>query len=134
MLDLSTPSQQQTRTTPSITETVTATQLPSESVGYLAKPTEAWDWHDVRDYVVRQIEVRRGLQPRNSKKEYGIFHRFCDTYGDLAGLVARYSFEVCDGYWAGAPISVNRFCKASDDFFGIVILERIADSGWTPTS
>lgn len=121
-------------TTPAATIELSVTQVPSQARGYLSRPYTEWDWQDLRDYVVHEVEVRRGLFPRSGKKEYGIFSRFLSTYGDLSGLIAKYAFEVCDGTWRGAPISVNRFCKASDEFFAIPILEAIADSGWLPES
>ena len=116
-----------------IEETVKVTSQPSMvSKAYLAK--DEWDWNDLRDYVVGQIEERFGAFPRDSRKESGIFKSFLGRYGaDRAQAIARFAFEIGDGRWKGAPISVNRFCKGSDPYFGDVILARLADApieGW----
>lgn len=101
-----------------IVETVTVQVAPSESLGYLTRPDSQWVWSDLRDYVVHEIEVRFGTFPRDAKKEYGIFTRFSKEFGADASRIARTAFEVHNGWWANAPISVNRFCKASDVYFG----------------
>lgn len=108
---------------------------PSQSTAYLMRPAEQWSWSDLRDYVVHQIEERFGLWPRDTKREFGIFSRFAKEHGQMAGPIARYAFEQADGMWAGAPISVNRFCKGSDEFFAIPIKARISTdtqvtAGW----
>jgi hypothetical protein len=113
---------------PAITETVTIHQQPSQRVQYVGKPDSDWAWDDLRDYVVREIEQRFGVFPRDSKKEYGIFHAFCGRWGDQAPAIARFAFEVEDGRWAGAPISINRFCRNSDDYFASIIAKRIAEA------
>ena len=112
---------------PTIVQTVTVTTLPSESRAYLSRPVEQWSWSDLRDYVVHQIESRFGTFPRDAKKEYGIFSRFHKAYGEKAGLIAKHAFEVSDGWWANAPISVNRFCKGSDPYFAEPILARLVE-------
>lgn len=118
-----------TRTTSvRITETVTTTPRPSEGRTFLVQGE--WGWDALRDYVVAEIEARFGAFPRDGKKEYGIFTSFVGRWGsDAAQAIARYAFEVCDGRWAGAPISVTRFCKGSDPFFGAVIAQRIGEVG-----
>lgn len=116
-----------------VTETVTLTQRPSEARAFVAKDEASWGWDDLRDYVVAQIEQRFGVFPRDAKKEAGIFKAFLSRYGDKAPAIARYAFETCDGFWCGAPISVNRFCKGSDPYFGDKIVERLVASpvqGW----
>lgn len=111
---------------PAIVEKVTVRTLPSEGgKGYLLRAPEAWTWEDLRDYVVAQIEARFGVFPRDQRKEYGIFARFAKQYGPDAGRIARYVFDLEDGMWCGAPISIYRFTKASDAYFGDVILSRI---------
>lgn len=114
---------------PVITETVTVTPLPSESRTHLLADAGAWGWSELRDYVVSEIEKRFGAFPRDQKKEYGIFSRFAREHGPHAALIARHAFEVCDGWWANAPISVNRFCKGSDPYFALPIKERLMDIG-----
>jgi hypothetical protein len=39
--------------------------------------------------------------------------------------IAKAAFEVQNGMWRSAPISVQRFCKGSDVFFADVIAERV---------
>jgi hypothetical protein len=101
-------------TAPTVVETVTVTTLPSEARGFLSRDDAQWSWSDLRDYVVHEIERRFGTFPRDAKKEFGIFSRFVKEHGEQAAAIAKYAFEVCDGWWQGAPISVNRFCKGSD--------------------
>lgn len=121
-------------TTPTRThEVVQQVQAPSQVVEHTAAKTHLihadvdWGWEDLRNYVVTQIEEHFGAFPRDSVKEAAIFKRFTSTFGTDAPRVARYAFEVCEGYWAGAPISVNRFCKASDEYFAEPILRRLND-------
>jgi hypothetical protein len=116
-----------------ITESVTVTAQPSSARAYLAKGEANWSWQDLRDYVVAQIEQRFGVFPRDPRKESGIFKSFLSRYPEHAAAIARYAFEVSDGFWGGAPISVNRFCKGSDRYFADVIAERLVTTeikGW----
>jgi hypothetical protein len=104
---------------------VTVTVNPSTSSSFLLRSDEAWDWQDLRDYVVREIEARFGVFPRNPLREAATFKSFMTRWGVQAPAIARYAFETLDGRWAGAPISVNRFCKNSDPYFAAVIAETI---------
>lgn len=88
---------------------------------------DGWTWQDLQAYVVQEIEARFGLFPRNACKESGIFKSFLARWGEQAPAIARFAFDSCDGYWRGAPISVNRFCKASDDYFASVIVASLAE-------
>lgn len=110
---------------PTVVQTVAITPTPSRS-DLLVSEAE-WTWSELRDYVVSQIEQRFGAFPRDSRKEYGIFTRFAKEYGAEAVAIAKYAFEVTEGWWQGAPISVNRFCKGSDPFFAEPIRARLAD-------
>lgn len=110
---------------PTIVETITVQTLPLESKAFLARPADQWSWSDLRDYVVTEIERRFGTFPRDAKKEYGIFTRFHKAYGERSGMIAKHAFEVCDGWWSNAPISINRFCKGSDPYFAEPILARL---------
>lgn len=112
---------------PVVTETVRLSPEPSQSRTDLLRSEDAWGWSEVRDYVVSEIEARFGAFPRDSKKEYGIFNRFCRTFGSDAPRIARYAFEVADGRWKGSPIGIQRFCKGSDAWFSEPILERLND-------
>lgn len=111
---------------PPVRERVTVTPVAHTGRAFLAKPVEAWSWSDLRDYVVTQIEERFGPFPRDSKKEYGIFRRFAETWGDKAGRIAKYAFEVEGGCWLGAPISISRFTRNCDPYFAEVIVPRLA--------
>lgn len=111
-------------TTAPVVVTEHVTVRPSERRAYVAK--DEWGWDDLRDYVVAEIEARFGPFPRTSAKEYGIFTAFLNRWGaERAQAIARHAFEVCDGRWAGAPISINRFCKGSDPFFAEPISQRL---------
>jgi len=112
---------------PAVVERVTATPL-SSSRGFLARPDTQWTWEDLRDYVVGQVEQRFGAFPRNFHKELGIFKSFMARYPDQAVAIARYAFEVKDGYWSGAPVSVTRFCRGSDRWFAEVIVARLDET------
>ena len=112
---------------PVIVQTVTVEQAPSRTD--LLVGTERWTWVELRDYVVAQIIERFGAFPRDSRKEYGIFNRFLSQYGQDGIAVAKFAFgPACDGWWANAPISINRFSKGSDPYFVAPILARLADT------
>jgi len=124
---------QQTAPAVAVQSKVTVISQPSTARAFLAKDDEMWTWQDLRDYVVAQIEQRFGVFPRNLAKESGIFKSFIARHGAKAPAIARYAFEVKDGFWAGAPIGVNRFCKGSDPYFAEPIIERLVDTavqGW----
>jgi hypothetical protein len=86
-----------------------------------------WDWQDLRSYVVTQIERKHGPFPREDFKEVGIFKGFHKRWGQMAGMIAQAAFEVFDGMWKGAPISVQRFCANSDQFFAAEINRRLTE-------
>lgn len=109
-----------------VTQTVTVTRAPDRSAGYLAKQDSNWAWDDLRDYVVHEIEARHGVQPRDYRKEAGIFKSFMTRYGSDAIPISRLAFgPVFDGMWKTAPISVTRFCKGSDPYFADVLRAKI---------
>jgi len=111
---------------PVVVQTITSTPLPETSAAYLAKPDGSWGWEDLRDYVVREIESRHGVQPRDFRKESGIFKSFMTRYGADSVAIARLAFSpVFDGWWKSAPITVTRFCKGSDVYFGDVLQKRL---------
>lgn len=109
-----------------VEESVRVVHKPSQLRAYLGKTD--WSWDDLRDYVVAQIEDRFGAFPRDARKESGIFKSFLARWGDKAQPIAQYAFEVTDGRWGGAPISVNRFCKGSDPYFAEKIAARLVES------
>lgn len=129
--------QQQPQVPAQVVETVVAAPVVVQRVAVqqtlnrsdLLANTESWTWSELRDYVVSQITERFGAFPRDARKEYGIFSRYFNEYGQDGIAVAKFAFgPVCDGWWGRAPISVNRFAKGSDPYFTQPILERLADT------
>jgi hypothetical protein len=110
---------------PVITQSATVKRAAHAGTAHVGKDPEAWDWEAVRDYVVRSIEERHGVFPRNFKTEPSIFKSFSNRWGNQAGPIAKMAFEVFDGVWKGAPISVNRFCIGSDVYFAAPLAERL---------
>lgn len=121
--------------TPVVRDTVVATRL-SESATHLSTPEASWGWEELRDYVIHEIETRQGPQPRDFRKEAGIFKSFLARYGveiepgkydaTRPVAIAKVAFgPVFNGIWRSAPITVTRFCKGSDPYFGDVILKRL---------
>jgi hypothetical protein len=107
-----------------INETVIAT--PSKAKTYLATEEDYWGWKELRDFVVAEIEKYHGPQPRDFTKEASIFKSFMTRYPDNAVSIAKFAFgPVAKGMWRGAPISVTRFCKASDPYFSDVIIASL---------
>jgi hypothetical protein len=111
---------------PAVVEKVTVSRVRDTSAGYLTKKDSDWEWDDLRDFVVHEIEARHGAQVRDFRKESGIFKGFLSRYGDQAVPIARLAFSpVFDGMWRSAPIAVTRFTKGSDPYFGDVLLQRL---------
>ena len=116
-----------------VDETVTVTPRRSEvGSAFLGKPEGEWSWGDLRDYVVGEIQERFGPFFRESFKEAGIFKSFLSRHGEQAPAIARFVFEVNDGYWQGQPITVNRFCKKADPFFADQIKDRLVETSIEP--
>jgi hypothetical protein len=109
----------------SVEITPAATHAPSQQASYLTKTEDNWDWRNLRDYVVREIEARFGVFPRDVIKESSIFKSFIDRWQGKAPLIAKAAFEVHDGVWRGAPMNVNRFTKNSDPYFAEVIVSNM---------
>lgn len=125
-IDTTVPTRRQptvTQTVPVVVETVTV--RPSQAAGYALRSDDAWGWNDLRDYVIREIEKRHGPQVRDPKKEASIFKSFLTRYPESAVAIARAAFDVHDGMWRNAPISMNRFCKASDAYFADIIAKNL---------
>jgi hypothetical protein len=107
-----------------VVERVTVTPIASSA--HLLRTEESWTWSELRDYVITEIERRHGPQVRNAKTEASIFKSFLSRWPDGKAIeIAQAAFQIYDGMWKNAPISVNRFCKASDPFFAAVILTRL---------
>lgn len=105
--------------------TVTPHTPRSRSMAHVGKPDGDWQWNDLRDYVVHEIEIRFGSFPRMSTKEYGIFQSFVKRWGPKAPAIARYAFETCSGEWRGQPVKVETFCKDADHRFAQPIADRL---------
>jgi hypothetical protein len=107
-----------------VTEKVTVRPVVAPAT-HILRDEDSWDWRALRDYVIREIEVRHGEQPRNNKTEAAIFKSFLNRWEGDAVRIAKAAFELYEGMWGNAPISVNRFCKNSDEFFAAKILARL---------
>lgn len=108
---------------PKVTETARAVAVTGTA--YIAKSDAEWGWSDLRDYILTEIEARHGAQVRDPKKEAGIIKAFMSRWGTEGAVrIARTAFEVHDGMWRGAPISINRFCLNSDQWFAGVIAKN----------
>jgi len=103
------------------------TRVSPDAVAHVLKPSDEWGWADLRDYVMREMERVHGPQVRDSIKERAIFGSFIKRHGVVdAVAIAQYAFGFSEGMWSNAPISVNRFCKASDQYFADPIKQRLA--------
>jgi hypothetical protein len=94
---------------------------------------DQWDWRAMRDYVHDQIcRIHGDFPPTSALQESGIFKSFVgrwpnDDFPAVTGpAIARYAFEVEEGWWYGAPISYGRFAKGSDGYFAIPIATKLA--------
>lgn len=125
-LDIAPSTAAVTAVVPVVQETVKVIPVASQSVSYVMKPEATWGWSDLRDYVVFEIEKRHGPQVRDPKKEAGIFKSFMSRWPDQGVAIAKVAFgPVNEGMWKNAPISINRFCVASDPYFAAVIASRL---------
>lgn len=109
--------------TPVVRESVHVT--PVATAAYLLKPDGEWTWENLRDYVMNEIVRYHGPQLRNPVQEAAIIKSFMGRYGDKAVAIARFAFEQQRGMWKRAPISITRFAKGSDPYFGDVIARRL---------
>jgi hypothetical protein len=112
-----------TRQSVGITERVEIS--PVRTASFMLKPDQEWGWEELRDYVVDQVEQHFGLFPRDLPKEVSIMKSFTERFGRDAPRIARAAYEVHKGYWGGAPIRLNRFTRASDEWFARVILAQL---------
>lgn len=87
--------------------------------------TGSWSWEQMRDYVLGEITARWGARPRDPLKESGIFKGFVGRWGDKSEPIARAAFEIYNGIWNGAPVSVERFAKGSDPYFAEVLAKNL---------
>lgn len=118
-----------------VTAAVTVTPEPAPVIApvpgalrasYLAVEDVEWTWKDLRDYVVSQLAQRRIAYPSiPAERLASIFKGFSKRWGDKAPAIARYAFDICDGYWLNAPITPARFAANSDPYFADTIAPRL---------
>lgn len=119
-----------TQTVQAVEEQIVVWAAPTPS-SHLSVPAEHWDWSHLRDYVVAGIETTLGhalpgrSDSKSRAKEKAIFTGFLARYGDRSPDIARYAFTVAEGYWRNAPISVQRFCRNSDQYFADPIIKHL---------
>lgn len=125
-LDLAAPALTIEDTLPVVTETVTVRPVARVEQGktHLGVDSSQWDAAQLLSYVASQIQRLHGPFPRDAKKENAIMRSFASRWGIKAGPIAVFAFEQAGGMWMNAPISLTRFCKGSDRFFGQVILDK----------
>jgi len=119
--------QPKSRIQPVLTEEVTVRPVQGQTATVrVALDPSAWNWSDLRDYIMSEVERRHGPQVRDAKKEAGIIKAFIGRWGiEQAVAIAKVAFTVHDGMWRNAPISINRFCRASDPYFAGVIAKNL---------
>jgi hypothetical protein len=101
------------------------TKLPKT---HLYRDPEAWEWTELRDYVVYEVTKVTGEvsgHPTSSAAEAQIFKSFIRRHGANSQRIARYAMDTCDGLWYGSPVSIFDFCKNSDPNFADQILSRL---------
>lgn len=113
------------------TEAVQPAPIPADygngtRATFLMVDDAQWTWQELRDYVVRQL-AERGILYASIPAERlaSIFKSFHARWGDKAPSIARFAFEICDGYWNDAPITPTRFAKNSDEYFAARIAQRV---------
>lgn len=119
--------QPKSKAQPTLSEEVTVRPVQGRATtAHVALDPSTWNWSDLRDYIMSEVERRHGPQVRDGKKEASIIKAFIGRWGiEQAVAIAKVAFTVHDGMWRNAPISINRFCKASDPFFAGVIVKNL---------
>lgn len=134
MLDLSLPTYGKAAITKQAPATVSSTPVPAPPAVVTAPAAttdlldapDDWDWKQLRDYVMRQVQERHGPQPRGDEiRIAATFQSFHKRWGAMAGRIARFAFEQQDGFWRSAPVTANRFTKGSDPYFAEPIAQRL---------
>lgn len=115
-----------------VTETVEITPTPTpvqprvRSMAFIGKADVDWQWDDLRDYVISEIEKKSGpIVRKPATQEYGIFNSFLKRWGLRAPAIARYAFETCGGVWRNSQVRVESFCKNADPHFAQPISDRL---------
>jgi len=110
-----------------VPEAPTPAQAPVVDASHTMTPDDEWDWEDMRNFCMSEMERYHGPQVRNPIKEKSIFGSFVSRHGSAnSAAIARFAFGFCKGMWNSAPISINRFCKASDQYFADQIKQRLS--------
>ena len=87
-----------------------------------------WTAADVQAYICEEIERIHGPQLPGSDAA-AVLGAFCDRFGIPAAVrIARAAFEVYNGMWRNAPVTIRRFTAAHDDFFARQLLGVIPAS------
>ena len=84
---------------------------------FLFLDPEEWEWQELRDYVVDQIQKNGGSVDTTAVKERAVFKSFMGRYPN-AIQIALSAFETFGGVWKGSPVKIESFCKGSDPYFG----------------
>lgn len=117
---------QVTQETPMVRQEVSIKPVSSSGASHLLRGE--WTWREMRDYVMGEIEKYHGPQVRNPLKEKGVFDSFIKRWGsDQSKLIAQAAFDIHHGMWANAPISLNRFCRSSDEYFAAKIIDKLSE-------
>lgn len=97
--------------------TLTLAPLSPDQAARMARPAGEWTVGDVCAYVTEEMARIHGAQlPGGDPEE--ILASFCERRGiPQAALIARTAFEIYNGMWYGAPITIKRFTEGHDSFF-----------------
>jgi hypothetical protein len=129
LLNLDTARSPKPTPTPSLpTPTSPASVDPATlSKTHLQRDPEAWEWQELRDYVVYEITKMTGefSGHTNGAAEAQIFRSFLRRHGPNAQRIARYALDTCGGLWYASPVTILDFCKNSDPQFADPILKRL---------
>lgn len=108
-----------------VTETVRVAPLSSR-VSHHSKPIEQWNWSDLRDYLITNIEAVHGPQVRDPRKEAGILKAFIARWGiEQAFVIAQAACEFYGCVWRNTPLTISRFAQGSDPYFAQVIADKL---------
>jgi len=115
---------QETCTT--LSSSVTLTDVSLAQAARCARTLEAWTSDDVYAYTLEELLRVHGPQlPSLGTDEHfrKIMDEFCERFGiPAAARIVRAVFEVYNGMWQGAPLTILRFTPGHDSFFSDQIL------------
>lgn len=94
------------------------------SKGYLLKEDLDWDWQDLRDFILDEMESRGISVDEPAAKVSGIIKSFFKRW-DLKGIaIARNIFEIREGQWYNHPITITNFCENQDPYFAKPVFDQ----------